>query len=97
MFLRSTSRGHNDAFVRKEILVSNLASSWVYEKLVTNVRLSDKTTDTTMVRFNIHTRPHHYFPTGTKFMQPGRHLYYPLCAASSLRALLQFLPAIVVQ
>ena len=27
---------------KKEILISNLASSWIYEKLVTNVRRSDK-------------------------------------------------------
>ena len=31
---------------KKEHLISNLASSWIYEKLVTNVRLSDKITDT---------------------------------------------------
>ena len=31
---------------KKENLINNLASSWVYEKLVTNVRLSDKITDT---------------------------------------------------
>ena len=31
---------------KKENLISNLASSWVYEKLVTNVRLSGKITDT---------------------------------------------------
>ena len=31
---------------KKENLISNLASSWVYEKLVTNVRLSDKTIGT---------------------------------------------------
>ena len=30
------------------ILINNLASSWVYEKLVTNVRPSDKITDTKM-------------------------------------------------
>ena len=27
---------------KKEHLINNLASSWIYEKLVTNVRLSDK-------------------------------------------------------
>ena len=31
---------------KKEHLISNLASSWIYGKLVTNVRLSDKITDT---------------------------------------------------
>ena len=31
---------------KKEHLINNLASSWIYEKLVTNVRLSDKITDT---------------------------------------------------
>ena len=31
---------------KKENLISNLASSWVYEKLATNMRLSDKITDT---------------------------------------------------
>ena len=31
---------------KKENLISNLASSWIYEKLVTNVRLSGKITDT---------------------------------------------------
>ena len=30
----------------KENIISNIASSWVYEKLVTNVRLSGKITDT---------------------------------------------------
>jgi len=30
----------------KENLIKNLARSWVYEKLVTNLRLSDKITDT---------------------------------------------------
>ena len=32
--------------VKKENLINKLASSWIYEKLVTNVRLSDKITDT---------------------------------------------------
>ena len=31
---------------KKEDLTSNLASSWVYEQLATNMRLSDKITDT---------------------------------------------------
>ena len=31
---------------KREPLINNLASSWIYEKLVTNVRLSDKITDT---------------------------------------------------
>ena len=31
---------------KNEHLINNLASSWIYEKLVTNVRLSDKITDT---------------------------------------------------
>ena len=31
---------------KRENLINNLASSWIYEKLVTNVRLSDKITDT---------------------------------------------------
>ena len=31
---------------KKQNLINNLASSWIYEKLVTNVRLSDKITDT---------------------------------------------------
>ena len=31
---------------KRENLISNPASSWIYEKLVTNVRLSDKITDT---------------------------------------------------
>ena len=31
---------------KKENLINNLASSWIYEKLVTNGRLSDKITDT---------------------------------------------------
>ena len=31
---------------KKEHLINNLASSWIYEKLVTNVKLSDKITDT---------------------------------------------------
>ena len=31
---------------KKEHLINNLASSWIYEKLVTNVRMSDKITDT---------------------------------------------------
>ena len=31
---------------KKEHLINNLASSWIYEKLVTNVRLSNKITDT---------------------------------------------------
>ena len=30
---------------KKENLINNLVSSWVYEKLVTNVRLNDKITD----------------------------------------------------
>ena len=30
---------------KKENLINNLASSWIYEKLVTNVRLSDYITD----------------------------------------------------
>jgi hypothetical protein len=33
---------------KKEHLINNLASSWIYEKLVTNVRLSDKITDRKM-------------------------------------------------
>ena len=35
---------------KKEHLINNLASSWIYEKLVTNVRLSDKITDTKISR-----------------------------------------------
>ena len=31
---------------KRENLINNLASSWIYEKLVTNVRLSDKIIDT---------------------------------------------------
>ena len=31
---------------KKENLINNLSSSWIYEKLVTNVRPSDKITDT---------------------------------------------------
>ena len=31
---------------KEGILISNLAGSWVYDKLVTNVGLSDKITDT---------------------------------------------------
>ena len=33
---------------KKELLINNLASSWIYEKLVTNVKLGDKITDTKM-------------------------------------------------
>ena len=44
------SQGELDAALlvddKKEHLISNLASSWIYGKLVTNVRLSDKITDT---------------------------------------------------
>ena len=47
---------------KKELLINNLASSWIYEKLVTNVKLGDMTR-----RWNTHisTQLHHYFPIGT--------------------------------
>ena len=40
---------------KKENVINNLASSWVYEKLVTNVRLSDKITDTKVEYSHLYT------------------------------------------
>ncbi len=39
---------------KRENLINNLASSWIYEKLVTNVRLSDKITDTKIEYSNLY-------------------------------------------
>ena len=39
---------------KKENLINNLASSWIYEALVTNVRLSDKITDTKIEYSHLH-------------------------------------------
>ena len=50
MFCRAQNQEELDAALlvddKKKHLISNLASSWIYGKLVTNVRLSDKITDT---------------------------------------------------
>ena len=67
---RVQNQGELDAILLVEDKKGNL---WVYEKLVTNVRLSVKTTDTKIEYLHLYSL-HHYFPTGTQFMQPGRHV-----------------------
>ena len=65
---------------KKENLISNLASSWIYEKLVTNVRLSDKITDTKIEYAHLYS---------TSSLLPHRdtiHATGPTLIASSLRS-----------
>ena len=42
---------------KKENLISNLASSWIYEKLVTNARLVDHITDTKIEYSHLYSTP----------------------------------------
>ena len=42
---------------KKEHLINNLASSWIYEKLITNVRLSDHITDTKIKYSHLYSTP----------------------------------------
>ena len=42
---------------KKENLISNLASSWIYEELVTNMRLSGKITDTKTEYSHLYSTP----------------------------------------
>ena len=42
---------------KKENLINNLASSWIYEKLVTNVRLGDYITDTKIEYSHLYSTP----------------------------------------
>ena len=42
---------------KKESLIRNLASSWIYEELVTNVRLSEKITDTKIEHSHLYSTP----------------------------------------
>ena len=58
---------------KKENLINNLASSWVYEKLVTNVRLSDKITDTKIGYSHLYSTSPLLPRTGPPSMQPGQH------------------------
>ena len=42
---------------KKENLINNLASSWIYEKLVTNLRLTDYITDTKIEYSHLYSTP----------------------------------------
>ena len=42
---------------KRENLIINLASSWIYEKLVTNVRLGDHITDTKIEYSHLYSTP----------------------------------------
>ena len=61
---------------KKEHLINNLASSWIYEKLVTNVRLSDKITDTKIEYSHLYSTSSLLPHSDIISMQPDRHLYH---------------------
>ena len=71
---------------KKENLINNLASSWIYEKLVTNVRLGDYITDTKIEYSHLYSTPSLLPHWDTITATGSRHLSHHLCAANSRRA-----------